>query len=87
MRLQNDRQLNATRDKLKMLLEQYEATKQRPTDNQRVRELTLASLGRLIKQLREEIMWYEAHARVSQPANPAAASMTGTGGTSTPCTS
>ena len=56
MRLQNERQLNFTREKLRMLQEQYEAAKQRPMANEYVRELTLSSLGRLIKQLQEEIL-------------------------------
>jgi hypothetical protein len=51
-----------------------------------VKELTLTSLGRLIKQLGEEIMWYESHALVREPRDPAATSIPGTGGTSTPCT-
>ena len=86
MRLQNERQLNATRAKLKMLQEQYKATSQRLADNERLRELTLSSLGRLIKQLREEIIWYECHARVREPSGAPAAPMSNTGETSTPCT-
>jgi len=84
MRLQNERQLNATRDKLDMLKEQYEATKRRPCENERVRELTLSTLGRLIKQFQEEILWYESHARVRDPSGPAVASMSNTGETSSP---
>ena len=86
MRLQNERQVNFTRDKLKMLQEQYEAAKQRPMANEYVRELTLASLGRLIKQLKEEIMWYECHAHVREPVGAAAATISNTGGPSAPCT-
>ena len=85
MRLQNERQLNVTRDKLKLLQEQYQATKP-PCDNERVRELTLCSLGRLIKQFQEEIIWYESHARVREPSGPATAPMAHTGETSSPCT-
>ena len=86
MRLQNERQVNFTRDKLKMLQEQYEAAKQRPMANEYVRELTLASLGRLIKQLKEEIMWYECHAGVREPVGSAAATTSNAGGPSAPCT-
>jgi hypothetical protein len=86
MRLQNERQLNATRDKLKMLQEQYATTRERQCSNEYVRELTLSSLGRLIKQLKEEIIWYESHARVREPSGSDAASIVNTGGTSAPCT-
>ena len=86
MRLQNERQLQASREKLQMLKEQYETTRQRRCDNERLRELTLSSLGRLIKQLREEIMSYESHARVREPGEPAVTSMPNPGETSSPCT-
>ena len=86
-RLQNERQLNATRDKLKLLEGQYEKTKQRPGGNEHVRELVLGSLARRIKQLREEIMLYESHFRVRPSSGPAVASASNPGGTSTPCTS
>jgi hypothetical protein len=85
-RLQNERQLNATREKLKMLEEQYEKSKNRPGGNEYVRELTLGSLGRRIKQLKEEIIWYEAHARVRESVGAAAAPMPNPGETSAPCT-
>ena len=85
-RLQNERQLNATREKLKMLEEQYEKSKKRPSGNEYVRELTLGSLGRRIKQLKEEIMWYECHARVREPIGSAAATISNAGGPSAPCT-
>ncbi len=85
-RLQNDRQLNATRDKLRMLQENYETIRQRTDGNEHVRELTLRSFGRLIKQLKEEILWYESHARVREPGDPAVTSMPNPGETSSPCT-
>jgi len=85
-RLQNERQLNATREKLKMLEEQYEKSKKRPGGNEYVRELTLGSLGRRIKQLKEEIMWYECHARVREPSSPAAVSTSKPGEASSTCT-
>jgi hypothetical protein len=86
-RLQNERQLNATRDKLKLLEEQCAKTKARHDGNEHVLELTLASLGRRIKQLKEEIMWYECHARVREPSAAAAvAPSPNPGETSSPCT-
>ena len=35
-----------------------------------VKELTLRSLGRLIKQLKEEKIWYECHAGIRKPSSP-----------------
>jgi hypothetical protein len=69
-----------------MLQDQYAMTKQRECDNEYVRELTLRSLGRLIKQLQEEIITYECHARVRELNAPSAASMPNTGETPAPCT-
>ncbi len=86
MKLQNERQLNATRDKLRMLQENYEMIRRRTDGNEHVRELRLRSFGRLIKQLQEEIIWYESHALVRETNGPGAASMANTGETSTPCT-
>jgi hypothetical protein len=86
MKLQNERQLNATRNKLKLLQEQYAATKQRKYDNEYLRELTLRSLGRLIKQLQEEIITYECHAGLRKPLAPVEMAATNTGEPTTPCT-
>jgi hypothetical protein len=86
MKLQNEHQLKATREKLAMLKEQYEATRARPCESERVRRLTLSSLGRLIKQLQEEIIWYECHVRSCDPAGAAVTPMNNTGETSAPCT-
>jgi hypothetical protein len=85
-RLQNERQLNATREKLKILEEQYEKSKNRPSGNEYLWELTLGSLGRRIKQLKEEIMWYECHACVRELSGPAVASTSIPGEASAPCT-
>jgi hypothetical protein len=86
MRLQNERQLNATREKLQMLQEQYQTTKQRPCDNERLRELTLCSLSRHIKQFQEEIIWYECHSGSREHNSLVVTPTPNTGETSTPCT-
>lgn len=85
-KLHNTCQMNATRGKLKMLEEQYEKTKNRPGGDEHLRELTLGSLGRRIKQLKEEIMWYESHLLVREAGNPGATPIPYPGETSTPCT-
>ena len=60
MNLQSQRELEVTREKLRMLEEQYEATRAKPGADEHVRELTLQSLKKLINQLREEIIRYES---------------------------
>jgi hypothetical protein len=60
MSLQSKRELEVTREKLKMLEEQYEATRNKPGADEHVRELTLQSLKRLMNQLKEEIVRYES---------------------------
>ena len=57
--LQNDLELANTREKLRELEERYEAVRRESTDDQRLRELTMFSLKRLINQLKEEITLYE----------------------------
>ena len=62
MKLQSQRELNVTREKLKSLQQRYDAILKAPTEDQHVRELTLRSLKRLINQLTEEIARFEGHA-------------------------
>lgn len=60
MNLQNHRQLEATREKLRLLEERYEANQRDPGGNEHVRELSMRSLKRLINQLKEEIARFES---------------------------
>ena len=60
MNLQSKRELEVTRQKLRMLEEQYEATRSKPGADEHVRELTLQSLKKLIHQLKEEIVRCES---------------------------
>ena len=62
MKLQSQRELNVTREKLKSLQQRYDAIRESPTEDQHVRELTLRSLKRLINQLTEEIARFEGRA-------------------------
>lgn len=86
MKLQSQREYDVTREKLADLQKWYEEAQNRPNENAHVKELTLQSLGRLIKQLKEEMMWYECHSRVREESGPAANTLTNAGGTSSPCT-
>ena len=61
MSLKNDIELENTRGKLRELEDRYEARRGRNVVNPHVHELTLQSLKRLINQLKEEIVRYEAH--------------------------
>ena len=61
MNLQSERELNATREKLRLLEERYEANSREHRDGDgRVREISMRSLKKLINQLKEEIARFEA---------------------------
>ena len=62
MRLETKRQVETTRRKLTLLEEHYEEVRQKPTEDEHVRELTLQSLKKFINQLKEEIARFECHA-------------------------
>ena len=70
MKLQDEEELNNTRRKLDELeRHRVELQKAQQAEHNYVRELTLRSFNRLIKQLKEEIAVYEAHAK--ETAHPA----------------
>jgi hypothetical protein len=62
MSIANQSQLQNTRNKLKLLEDQYANLKSQPSENAYTRELTLRSLQRWIKELKEEILRYECKA-------------------------
>jgi hypothetical protein len=66
MALASDEQLANTRTKLARLEERFEALRAGASGNQRVRELSMRSLKRLINQFKEEIARYEAQQHASQ---------------------
>jgi len=68
MNLRNVRELEATREKLRQLEEQYRAAQERSGTDERVRQLTLRSFKKLINQLKEEIARFEAHAAKPAPS-------------------
>jgi len=61
MSLQSRAQLENTRAKLKLLEARLSELELEPVDNARTRELTRLSLKKLINQLKEEIVRFEAH--------------------------
>lgn len=60
MNLQSQRELEATRNKLLLLEERYEANKGEQGGDQHVREISMRSLKGLINQLKEEIARFES---------------------------
>ncbi len=64
MNLQSHRELEATREKLRLLEERYEANKREACGDEHVRELSTRSLKRLMNQLKEEIARFESRSSV-----------------------
>ena len=60
MNLQSRRELEATREKLRLLQQRYEANKRQQGGDEHVRELSTRSLKQLINQLKEEIARFES---------------------------
>jgi hypothetical protein len=61
MSLQSKRQLENTRAKLKLLEDRLRDLDGEPVSNVRTRELTRQALKKLVNQLKEEIVRFEAH--------------------------
>ena len=62
MTLRNQIELQNTRQKLSEIERRYKALRDRPPE--RLRDLSMHSLKRLINQLKEEIAIFEAHSHV-----------------------
>ena len=60
MTLKNNTELAKTRDKLRLLEDEYRETAKDLAEDPRVRQLSLQSLKTLINQLKEEISRYQA---------------------------
>jgi hypothetical protein len=86
MRMLTPHEYECTRQKLADLQHWYEESRNRPTANEHLKQLSLRSLGRLIKQLKEEMIWYECHTPGCRPERAELASTSNPGGTSSPCT-
>jgi hypothetical protein len=67
MSLQSRRELEATRQKLKLLEERYEANRSEHGGDEHVRKTSMRSLKRLINQLKEEIARFEVRESVKTP--------------------
>jgi len=60
MDLKDEREVEVTREKLRSLEARYQAVSQDPGENAHIQELTLRSLKRMINQMKEEIVRFEA---------------------------
>jgi hypothetical protein len=69
MSLHGQRELEKTREKLRLLEERYDAESREEGGDKHVRELSMRSLRRLINQLKEEIARFESRvsSRVGDP--------------------
>jgi L-lactate utilization protein LutC len=59
MGLKNKRELQTTKQKLRILEARLEAARREPSDNPRAHELSQQSLRRMCNQLKEEIARFE----------------------------
>jgi hypothetical protein len=66
MSLQSKRELDVTREKLRLLEERYKVIAERPNTDEHVRDLTLQSFKAIINQMKEEIAVYECHASLAE---------------------
>lgn len=69
MKLESERELANTREKLRMLKEAYEESRTDSFVDAAIRDRSLRSLKRLINQLKEEIARYNAHLPTLRPTN------------------
>ena len=63
MNIQNPRDLQATREKLKLIEAHYQKRLAEPAEDTYARQLSMQSLKRMINQLTEEIVRFESHSR------------------------
>jgi hypothetical protein len=85
-KLETQLEYEVTSRKLAELQQLRHESQERPSENPYVKNLTLRSLNRLIKQLQEEKIWYECHAGLRNSAGAAVTPTNNPGETSTPCT-
>jgi hypothetical protein len=60
MELNDEREVEVTREKLRSLEARYQVVGQAPGEDAHVQELTLRSLRRMINQMKEEIARFES---------------------------
>jgi hypothetical protein len=85
-KLESQLEYDVTCRKQAELQQLRDESRERPSKNAYVKETTLRSLARLIKQLQEEKIWYECHAGLRKSNVPPTVPVSNAGGTSEPCT-
>ncbi len=73
MELKDEREVEVTREKRRLLETRYQAASKDAGDDAHVQELTLRSLKRLINQMKEEIARFEALRSPHAARSPSAA--------------
>ena len=69
MNLHSQRELDSTREKLRLLERRYDVIRREEDGNDRARSLTLQSLGVLMNQLKEEITRFEGRTATRHRSN------------------
>jgi hypothetical protein len=66
MDLNDEREVEVTREKLRLLESRYEALCREPATDAHIRELTLRSFRRMINQMQEDIVRFQSRASLGQ---------------------
>lgn len=64
MDLKDEREVEVTREKLRLLESRYDALRREPATDAHIRELTLRSLKRMINQMKEEIIRFQSRSSI-----------------------
>jgi hypothetical protein len=69
MSIESRRELEVTRDKLRLLEKRLEELKKEPAANRRAHEWSVRSLTQTVNQLKEEIARFESRAKGAAPSS------------------
>lgn len=69
MDLKDEREVEVTHEKLRLLESRYDALRQEPAADAHIRELTLRSLKRMINQMKEEVVRFQSRSSIG-PSRP-----------------
>ena len=64
MDLKDEREVEVTREKLRLLESRYDALRRESATDAHIRELTLRSLKRMINQMKEEIIRFQSRSSI-----------------------
>ncbi len=69
MDLKDEREVEVTREKLRLLESRHDALRREPATDAHIRELTLRSLKRMINQMKEEVVRFQSRSSIG-PSRP-----------------